>query len=255
MAVLVLVGIVAAGCGPSSSSTETLVGSQVETRTVLALRVSEAELQGWLPAPWRVTPITSGPSKDANLLIVFRERLIDLDAGGKAVAGGVGREVVLAVPAKHPQKNEPAPVVIRVFTADPQAVPGPYKNSKKVTILRMQTVKGSDAGPGNGEEFWDLEDISGGKLELRFQFQRALPARSRTELKLYSSVEPSVVRIYRADQGVDVVQSVPSAVDGVKPFELQVTMPELRKLLNGSEQLVSIEIFPWWVGQVFVPGK
>ena len=116
-------------------------------------------------------------------------------------------------------------------------------------------MKGSDAEPGDGVEFWDLEDISGGKIELRFQFRRAVPARSKAELKLYSSVDQSVVRIYRADQGVDAAESVPSAIDGVKPFELHVTMPELRKLLNGSEQLVSVEVVPWYVGQVFVPRK
>jgi len=67
---------------------ETLIGSNVDNRINVYLRVGQAELQGWLPAPWQVTPIPKGPLKETNLIIVFMDRLLDQDAQGKPAGGG-----------------------------------------------------------------------------------------------------------------------------------------------------------------------
>jgi hypothetical protein len=50
---------------------ETFVESNVDTRTVLSLRVGEADLKAWLPAPWQIDPTPAGPSKGANLTVTF----------------------------------------------------------------------------------------------------------------------------------------------------------------------------------------
>ena len=48
-----------------AAAAETLDGYGNESRTVLALRVQQAAAQVWLPAPWQVNPIGSGPSEPA----------------------------------------------------------------------------------------------------------------------------------------------------------------------------------------------
>ncbi len=76
LAVLLLLGIFAVG-GLSStrpSSAETLVQQNVDTRVVLAFRVGQAGLQRWLPAPWQVDPVATGPSKGASLTVSFIDR-------------------------------------------------------------------------------------------------------------------------------------------------------------------------------------
>ncbi|MGH7843671.1 MAG: hypothetical protein ACREQW_00665 [Candidatus Binatia bacterium] len=253
LAVLFLLGIISVG-SLSSSWAETLVQQNVDTRVVVALRVSQAEAQNWLPAPWQVDPVASGPSKDANLLLVFLDRALNLDAEGKPVAGGTDRGLALVIPAKHAQTGEAAPYVIRVFTVNPQLLPGPYKNSALVaTVRREQTLKGTDLDAGVGTEAWEIRDTAGGMIDLRLQYQRAVPARSKPEAKVRGGPDPNFFRLYRVDQGTDVVKSIPVGVDRVQSYQLQVTMAELRKLFDGSEQLVSIAILPWYVRQVFLP--
>ena len=101
LAGLLLLGIITVGSlsSPRPTWAETLVQQNVDTRVVLAFRVGQAALQGWLPAPWQVDPVATGPSKDANLTVVFIDQLLNHDGEGKPVAGGTTRIVALAVPA------------------------------------------------------------------------------------------------------------------------------------------------------------
>lgn len=39
----------------------------------------------------------------------------------------------------------------------------------------------------------------------------------------------------------------------VQGYEFRTTVSELAKLFDGSEQLVSISVLPWYVRQVFLP--
>ncbi len=158
-AVVFLLGIVSVG-GLSSTSPSwaaTLVEQNVETRVALALRVPQAEAQSWLPAPWQVNPFASGPSKDANFLLIFRDRALVLDAQGKPVAGGRDRGAVLLIPAKHAQTGETSLYIVRVFTVNPQ-FPDAYKNGALATVRWEQSLKASDLDSGVGAEAWGVRD-------------------------------------------------------------------------------------------------
>ena len=74
---------------PHAAWAESLVESSAETRTVLAFRVGETALQRWVPEPLRITPIPSGPFKDANLFVIFMDKLVKLDAEGNPSEGGM----------------------------------------------------------------------------------------------------------------------------------------------------------------------
>ena len=232
---------------------ETLVQQNVDNNVVVTLRVAQAEAQSWLPAPWQVNPVASGPNKDANLLLVFFDRLLNLDGGGKPAAGGAERGLAVVVPAKNSKTDEIANYVVRIYTSNPQSVPGAYKNSAPATIQRDQTLKGADTSSGVVNEVWTLRDSSGGAVEFRTQYQRGVPARSKQETKTRGGPDPEFFRIYRVDQGVDVVKSVPTGIDRTQNTQLRVTMAELRKLFDGSEQIVSISAVPWNLRQVSLP--
>jgi hypothetical protein len=117
---------------------ETAVQQNVDNRVVLAFRISEAGLQGWLPAPGQVNPIPAGPSKDANLLISFIDRLVNQDMEGKLIASGTDRVVSIAIPARNSETGETAPFAIREFYANADTVPGPYKTAVPAAIKRRQ---------------------------------------------------------------------------------------------------------------------
>jgi hypothetical protein len=254
-AVLFLFGIILTGNLSLTHSVwaETLFESVVDTGLIVALRVGQAELQGCLPDPWQVFPPPAGPFKGANFFIAFSDRLLSLNPEGKPADGGIDRLVRLVVPAKHSQTGESALVVTRMYTGNPKKIPGPYKNSVHTTVRREQTLKGANVEAGAGDDFWEVRDTGGGIMDLRVQYQRALPSRAKVEQKVYSAVEPGFFRIYRIDQVTDVVKSIPGGIDRVQNYQLRVTMSELRKLFDGTEYLVAIAVLSSYVRQTFLP--
>ncbi len=233
---------------------ETFVHSTTEIRLVLALRVAHDELQKFLPATWQIAPPPGGPIKDANLFVLFIDPLLFQDPQGKPDVAATNRYTVLAVPAKHTQTGEVAILVITGGVASSLAsVPGAYKTSVHGTVKREQTYKGANSEGGVVDDFWEVRDTQGGTMELRIQYERALPIRTKLDQKIYSAVEPTFYRIYRQDIAMDLVKSIPAGVDRVKNYRLSVTMPKLKNLFNGSEQLIGVTAYPMFLRQIYLP--
>jgi hypothetical protein len=237
---------------PAPAPAETLVGFNNESRTVLALRVSEVSLQKWLPGPWQISPVASGPFRDANVNLVFISPWLTQDAEGKPTAVPINRRVAMAIPATNPQTGESTTLVARLYVSDPKGVPGPYGNAVAATVRFEQTLKGIGIEPAAGTESWEMRN-GAGAIELRLQYQRGVPVRSKPESKPRSATDPTILRLYRVDQGLDVVRSMPTGLDRVQAYSLRVTVPELRPLFDGSERLVGIALVPWYLRQVSTP--
>jgi hypothetical protein len=238
----------------TQAGAETLIGSNVDNRIIVALQVGQAELQSWLPAPWQVSPIPKGPLKGANLYLMFVDRLLDQDAQGKPARGGTCRAVPLAAPAKHAQTGKPALFVIRVFAPHEDInLYNPYKNTVRAAISRECTVKGANLEPGTVSDVWELRDSAGGIIKFQIEYQRAIPRRAKQELRPRSSVDPDFFRIYRVDQGMDLIKSVPAGIDRVQNYQLNVTVSELRKMFDGSEKVVGILANPFFIRKLSLP--
>jgi len=255
VALLSLVGLMLLGGAASTCPAwaETLSQSTLDSRIAVALRVKVDELQRLVPSPWQVNPAAAGPSKDANLTMVFLERLLNQGADGKPTAVATYRLVALVTSVKHPQTGESAPMPIRIFNSSPQEVPGFYKTAVQATVRREQTLKGVGVEPGTVTEWWEMRNGSGGMIELKLQYTRGTPSRAKGESKPRSGADPAIWRIYRFEQGVDVVRSIPGGIDRVQSYQLRVNVPEFAKLFDGSEQLVSISAIPWYTRQTFLP--
>ncbi len=236
------------------ASAETFVESNMDSRVVVALRAPrQSAVQTWLPAPWKVDPIGSGPSATANVLMVFIERILSQDADGKTIPGGNSRAVAVVVPARNPETSEASAFVIRVFAGAPGAVPGPYKNSVPATVTHQQSSKSEGADTITGEEAWEMRESDGKSIELRFVYDRGPAVRIKSETNVRSAVDPTIHRIYRLDQGVDVLKSGPAGVEHVRNLQFRINVPALASVLDGSERVVSISMLPWYIRQVFVP--
>lgn len=249
---LVLVLIVGGVLTAVTARAETPVGSNADTRVVVSLQVRPEALQPWISGPWQVNPAMAGPSKGANLSIVFVDQQLVLDADGKPVAAGINRIMALTIPGKHSGTGETAALVARLYSAEVSYVPSPYKNGVSATIRRERAVRESNTEPPSGREVWTVR-AAGGVAELQFDYQGGLPARSKSEAKVYSALEPTFFRIYRVEQGTDVIKSVPDGIDRVQNFRLSVAIPELSKLFDGSERVVSVTMIPWYLRQVSLP--
>jgi hypothetical protein len=232
---------------------ETHVQSTMETRSMVLLQVESEELQKWVPESMQIAPFPPGPFKDANLFIIFIDMLLVHDPQGKPIIGGMYRAAVFCVPVKHSKTGEMVYLVIHGLTDNPEYVPGAYKNSKGCSIHRElnHTISGLNAMQGT--DTWKFKDSSGALIDFNVRYERALPMRAKPVQKIYSCVEPEFYRIYKTDYLVDVVKSIPANIDRAKEYRLKVSVPELEKLFDGSEQLVGILIIPAYARDVFLP--
>jgi hypothetical protein len=241
---LFLIGIICVGsvAFTTLAQAETLVESSLFYRIYVAFSVDEKVVQAWLPDPWKAVSVPKGPFKGANLQVLLDDRLIMQDGEGKPYVGE-GEPFCLAALVslgKNEKTGEVGVFIIRIYW--PYDDPGSYKNGVKATVSREATIKSSVSGTGS--ELWKVQDNAGGMIEFQMDYQRGLPTRTKTEIKGLSNVDPNVLVIYRDDYVGDVVKSIPDGIERVKNFKFRVTMSELRKMFDGSEQLVGISINP-----------
>ena len=234
------------------ASSDTKVGSDVNVRTVVSVKVADAEAQKLLPPGWQVSPVPSGPSQGANLTFVFIDELLNQAPDAKPRSNTI-RRLAMVVPAKNGTSGAAGPNVVRVLTTNPQELPGPYKTSAPVSLRLEQSIKATDMESATVSERWEITDRSGGSIILALEYARGVPARSKSEAKIYGGPDPAFFRIYGVDQGADLLRSGPAGIDRVKKLSLRVTTADLKKAFDGSEQIVSIMALPWYLREVSLP--
>lgn len=233
---------------------ETPFESSVESRLYLAFHVSESDVQSWLPEHWQVSPMPTGPSKGANLTVIFAQTLLcETPEGKPAPSCGMARHVVLTVPAKHAQSGEDAVFVTRIYTTAADRIPGHYNNSVQADLRREFALKVENMEPGTGSDFWEMKEASGGIIKVRFAYKRTAHNRARWERKIRSAADPNLLYLYRVDQSAELLKSVPAGVDQLQSYEFSSTVPELAKLLNDSAKLVSVTEIPCYMLQASLP--
>jgi len=241
------------GISSTPAWAENHVESTMESRAIVALQVQMTELQKWVPEVMQIAPAPTGPFTGANLYINFIDVFLVQDPQGKPLKGGIYRNAAFVVPVKHKTTGEMVFLVIDGLTDNPDNVPGAYKKFRLATIRRNLNYSFSGAKAGKGSDDWQCKDKSGVLIDFHVGYERALPMRAKPVQKIYSGAEPTFYRIYKTDNLVDLVKSVPAKLDRSKDYRLKVSMPEIAKLFNGTEQLVAIAIFPAYVREVFLP--
>jgi hypothetical protein len=234
-----------------ASAQEKLVATYGEARTILAFKVSDAALQKILPAGWASSPIGAGPSKDANLTVSFIDCLTVQGPDGKPE--GTLQLAAVAAPVKKTGTDATVAMVITGFASVPSFVPGPYGTFALGKVTMDRSLHTDPAGISRAEESWEFRGDGGAVIQLQLQFVRGVAARGKVEAKIYSSVRPDFYRIYRIEQAVDVVRSVPAGTDQVQKYVFKASGPQFAPLFDGSEQLISVTSLPWYSRQVFLP--
>lgn len=231
--------------------------SDVERRVQIAFSVTAEKLQVLLPTTWRSAPLPPGPSDGANLMVIFRNQLqvTRHDADGTDRIGEQDRGAVFLAAVKNSETQEPGVWVMRALVANPANVPGPYRNSKRVTVRMEQRMEIDDHGNSVGVERWHLRAEDGQELSMDLRYGLGMPVRTLGESKVRGGPDLNFSRIYRTDRGIDVARSLPSAIDRVEDFSFRSTLSEFEEVLDGSEQVVSISVDPWYMRQVFLRQK
>src|SRR5262245_55414193 len=157
---------------------EKYVGSNVDSRTILAFKVADAAVQKFLPAGWEPDVTTVGPAKDVNLSVTFIDRIVNLDAEGKAL--DPVRIATLTIPAKMKGSETRGTILFCAYVSD-RAVPGPYGVSAHASANMERKVRIDPAGTATVEESWEFRFQDGDSIQLQMQYvvARPLPARRK----------------------------------------------------------------------------
>jgi hypothetical protein len=113
--------------GPALAQ-EKLVGTNMDARTILNFKVSDAEVQKLLPPGWEVNSASSGPSAGANVRVTFIDQMAAQDAAGKPTPPV--RNLVFGIPVRRPGSETGG---LMIFAGLSPGVPGPYGTSMKAT--------------------------------------------------------------------------------------------------------------------------
>ena len=239
----------AAAVAAAPASAEDFVGSNVDTRLTIAFDVDDAAAQHWLPEGWSLAPFPKGPLAGADLLVIFIDRHLNLDAEGKPAEHPLYRGVALVSPASRGEETRL--YVTRVYITE-EAV-DPYKNSVGAAISRRATLEGSGNEPPSRSEEWTVETADGGTMSLRLVHAGGTPGFAEREALPYSNIEPDFHRLYRYEQIADLVRSAPAGVDRVEDLSFSSSIEELAPMFDGSEEIVAIVSVPWYLRHTYLP--
>ena len=235
---------------PVAAQAETPAERYVEVRTMLGFRVAPEVAQSLLPAGWQPAPL-SGPHQGVNLLVFLSERVLRETVDGKPIDGGRSRSIMFVAPAKEAAGTAKGPTVVLVLAPPPEAVPGAYGTAVRAQV-EMTRSRRIDGAADTGSESWNVSTDDGSKLELDLRYARSTPMRQVTVSNVYSGAKAGFFRIYRTDQGADVLRGV-GLTDRVESVSFQAGGARFARIFDGREQLVSISVLPWHVRDVSMP--
>lgn len=239
----------------TAARTQTLVESSAEARFQLDFHVPDAALMAMLPPGFTLNVATQGPAKDANIRVIFVDRMTINGADGKPVGRGSSRLVYLASPVKDPSGAN-AQLVFGGLTDDPADAPGPFGNYLLATTHRMErTTRSSGSGPVVDAQDWVFQAATGEHLELHITYEHGVGNRGNAaEVKFYSAKNATVAQISRQEQVLDILRNVTTTPpDHVKQFSFKGSGGSYAKLFDGSERVLSWDNIVWLNRSVLQP--
>ena len=142
-------------------SAQTLQEHSAEARFQLDVHVPDVALAAFLPPGWTPNIAAQGPAKDANLRVIFIDRMTINGTDGKPLGKGSNHLVYLAAPVKDPNGTN-AQLIIGGLTADPGDAPGPFGNYLLATGHSVQrSTTGGAAGPIIDSQDWSFRAATG----------------------------------------------------------------------------------------------
>jgi hypothetical protein len=227
----------------------TLVEYSNETRFQLDVHVPEAALAAYLPPGWTPNVATQGNAKDANLRVIFIDRVTVNGPDGKPVGKGASHVVWLAAPVKDPGGAN-VQLIIGGMTDEPADAPGPFGNYLLATshaVQRTTTNPATAAGPIIDTQDWNFTAAGGEHLELHLKYERGSGNKGNAnDTRYYSAKNPTFFQISRQEQVLDVVRNATTnPPDRVKEFTFKGSGGSYAKLFDGTERPLSWDNVLW----------
>jgi hypothetical protein len=250
LAMMVVAGL------PRPTGAQTMVEQSAEARFQLDVHVPDAALAPFIPAGFTLNISTQGAAKDANLRVVFIDRVTVNGADGKPVGKtGSNRLLYMIAPVKDPAGAN-AQLVIGGLTEDPADAPGPFGVYLPATTHTMQrSTSSSGTGPILDSQDWVFAAATGERFELHIKYERGNANRAApTETKFYSAKTPTFYQISKDERVLDILKNVTTTPpDRVKDFSFKASGGRYAKLFDGSQKLLSWDNILWINRTILVP--
>ncbi|SDZ32482.1 hypothetical protein SAMN05444004_110105 [Jannaschia faecimaris] len=233
------------------AAAETNVGSNIDSRVVLAFKANDDAIEAMLPDGWRVITLPKGPLAGSNLLVAFIDRHLALDPENQPLEPYETRSVAILAHGVKPGEDGAHMFVLRVYETPPVA--SSYGNGVAASIGRVKTSVAPIGSARTHRETWRVDPETGGELSLILSYRSGRPSWSSAEARPYSAVDPDFHRIYRYDQLADLVMSVAleRQLDG--NIFVRSSIPELADIFDGNETLMAVLSIPFYVREVSLP--
>lgn len=228
---------------------ETLVGTNVDSRVVVGLRVAEAEVQKMLPEGWSVMPFPSGVLKGATALLSFIDTAIQRDADGKPIDPAT-RRAMAALALGRKAEGAPSLFILTIFTDTPED--DPYGVNRAADFNRTRSVSITSGGREIVADRWEIT-ADGRSLTMSLSYAAGNRGWVVSEGRPHSAANPDFFRIYRYEELMDVVKATPVGKDIDGDFALSGDLPDLGAFMVGSEDVICILDLPVYVREVSLP--
>jgi hypothetical protein len=251
---LLLIPVLALTANARSVGAQTMTEYSAEVRFQLDMRVPDAAMAAFLPDGWTSNIATQGPAKDANLRVVFIDRVTVNGPDGKPIGNGSNRLVYLVAPVKD-RSGANVQLVVGGLTEDPVDAPGPFGNYLPATTHTMQRATSNANGSLVDSQDWIFAAASGERLEMHIKYERGSGNKGNSnDTKFYSAKNPTFYQISRQEQVLDILRNVTTnPPDRVKDFSFKAGGGSYAKLFDGTEKMLSWDNILWINRSVLLP--
>lgn len=236
---------------PSTSLSETLQGSSVESRITLAFNVNAEAAQAMLPDGWTLLTLPKGPFAGANLLTVFIDKHLYSDADGNPLTPHASKTV--GIVSYGVKKGIQGARLFLTHTYETPPVINPYGNSQQAGILRQAALDDQGNDPRLYRESWQIAPDSGGSMTLNLSYRSARPAWTSATAQPFSAQKLDFYRIYRYQQLGELLMSNNMGKPLKGEVSFQSDIAELADIFDGNQTLVGIMVAPVYQRQIFLP--
>ena len=239
---------------PQLSSAQTVLQQAAEHRLQLDFHVNDAALAKMLPQGWEPMIATEGPAKDCNLRMIFIDQMGIARGDGKPAPYPTAQLVYLAIPVKHAASGNTGQIIIHGLTEHAADAPGPFGVYQHASTARMSRSVSSSGGKMVVSENWEFGAPSGEHMTVQIEYERGPVRRGAAEVKFFYPNDTSKFQIFKTDQAIDILRNpTTTPPDHVRKFSYKAGGGKIAALFDGTEKVVSWDVFPWYIRTVSAP--
>lgn len=238
----------------TAANADNLVERSIEHRFQLDFHVPDKALQDLLPAGWQAAVAAQGPAKDANLRVIFIDRIAGFGPDGKPLANGATQLVYIAIPVKQTAGTQTGQMIIAGLTKDAADAAGAFNAFRPAGASSMQRSVTSSGAAIVNDENWQFTAPAGEHLNVHVKYQRGTPVKGGGDVKFFDPADPRKFQIFRTEQGLDITRNATThPPDHVMEFSYSIGGGRLGSLFDGTEKVLSWDSFPWYDRSVLTP--